>query len=107
MTETPVVVQKAYEFTLWMIQKAAGFPKSYRFSIGGRLTDGVLAVLLRRVAAGHRRERAISSSGLLSRSERANVRTEHASARRSAGSLLRTWTGVGCLEGSPRAHRRR
>ena len=36
------VVQKAHEFGLWMIQKAGGFPKPYKFSIGGRLVDAPL-----------------------------------------------------------------
>ncbi len=34
--DLPVVVQKAYEFNLWMIQKVENFPRSYRFSVGAR-----------------------------------------------------------------------
>lgn len=57
MAETPVVVQKAYEFNLWMIQKAGSFPKSYRFSIGDRLVDGVLEILMRLVDAAYSRDK--------------------------------------------------
>lgn len=34
MTETAVVVQKAYEWNLWILPKVEKFPKSYRFSVG-------------------------------------------------------------------------
>src|ERR1017187_5054892 len=57
MAETPVVVQKAYEFNLWMIQKAGSFPKSYRFSIGDRLVNGVLEILMRLVDAAYSRDK--------------------------------------------------
>ena len=57
MTETPVVVQKAYEFNLWTIQKVGSFPKSYRFSIGDRLVDGVLDILMRLVDAAYTRDK--------------------------------------------------
>ncbi len=57
MADTPVVVQKAYEFNLWMIQKAGSFPKSYRFSIGDRLVDGVLEILMRLVDAAYSRDK--------------------------------------------------
>jgi len=57
MAETPVVVQKAYEFNVWMIQKAGSFPKSYRFSIGDRLVDGVLEILMKLVDAAYSRDK--------------------------------------------------
>ena len=28
--ELPVVVQKAYEFSIWLIRKVENFPRSYR-----------------------------------------------------------------------------
>lgn len=49
--ELPIVVQKAYEFSVWMIQKVENFPRSYRFSVGDRLVEGVLDVLLKLVDA--------------------------------------------------------
>jgi hypothetical protein len=36
-TEPAVVVQKAYDWALWIIPKVEKFPKSYRFSIGQSL----------------------------------------------------------------------
>jgi len=70
MAETPVVVQKAYEFNLWMIQKAGSFPKSYRFSIGDRLVDGVIAILMKLVDAAYSRDKEailIEVNGMLNR----------------------------------------
>jgi hypothetical protein len=46
-SELPVVVQKAYEFSLWLVKKVENFPRSYRFSVGDRLVHGVLDLLLR------------------------------------------------------------
>ena len=40
-----------------MIQKAASFPRSYKFSIGDRLVDGVLAILMRLVDAAYTRDK--------------------------------------------------
>lgn len=57
MADTPVVVQKAYEFNLWMIQKVGSFPKSYRFSVGERLINGVLDILLRLVDTAYARDK--------------------------------------------------
>ena len=36
MTETAVVVQKAYDWNLWILPKVEKFPKSYWFSVGRR-----------------------------------------------------------------------
>ena len=58
MADTPVVVQKAYEFNVWMIQKAGSFPKSYRFTIGDRLVDCVVEILMRLVDAAYSRDKA-------------------------------------------------
>jgi len=55
--ELPVVVQKAYEFSLWIIQKVENFPRSYRFSVGDRLVQGVLDMMLRLVDAAYSRDK--------------------------------------------------
>jgi hypothetical protein len=55
--ELPVVVQKAYEFSIWLIQKVENFPRSYRFSVGDRLVQSVLDVLLRLVDAAYSRDK--------------------------------------------------
>jgi hypothetical protein len=34
----PPVVQKTYTFALWLVKKVENFPRSYRFTIGDRLT---------------------------------------------------------------------
>jgi len=42
----PVVVGKAYGFALWLLPKVETFPRSYRFTIGERLSAQGLDVLL-------------------------------------------------------------
>jgi hypothetical protein len=46
MTETAVVVQKAYEWNLWILPKVEKFPKSYRFSVGQNLVETSLDLLM-------------------------------------------------------------
>jgi len=36
--DAPPAVQKTYEFVLWLVQKVENFPRSYRFTVGDRLT---------------------------------------------------------------------
>ena len=45
-TEPTVVVQKAYDWALWIIPKVEKFPKSYRFSIGQSLVTASIELLL-------------------------------------------------------------
>lgn len=35
--EVALVVQKNYEFSIWLIQKVERFPRAHRFSVGDRL----------------------------------------------------------------------
>jgi hypothetical protein len=51
MTETAVVVQKAYEWNLWILPKVEKFPRSYRFSIGQNLVETSLDLLMHLVDA--------------------------------------------------------
>jgi len=51
ITEPAVVVQKAYDWTLWIIPKVQKFPKAYRFSIGQRLETASLELLMNLVDA--------------------------------------------------------
>ena len=44
-TEPAIVVQRAYDLALWLIQKVEKFPRSFRFSIGDRLIARALDVL--------------------------------------------------------------
>ena len=54
----PVVVGRAYDFSLWLIQKVEHFPRSYRFSVSDRLVARVLDMQLRLVDAAYSREKA-------------------------------------------------
>ncbi|MGA3025731.1 MAG: diversity-generating retroelement protein Avd [Bryobacteraceae bacterium] len=68
--ELPIVVQKAYEFSLWLVRKVENFPRSYRFSVGDRLVQGVLDLLLRLVDAAYSREKGgilMEVNGMLNR----------------------------------------
>lgn len=49
--EPAVVVQKAYDWALWIIPKVEKFPKSYRFSIGQSLVTASLELLMNLVDA--------------------------------------------------------
>ena len=57
-SELPVVVGKAYDFSLWLIQKVEHFPRSYRFSVGDRLVGSAIDLLLRLVDAAYARDKA-------------------------------------------------
>ena len=50
-TEPAVVVQKAYDWTLWLIPKVEKFPKSYRFLIGQSLVAASIELLMNLVDA--------------------------------------------------------
>jgi hypothetical protein len=51
VTEPAVVVQKAYDWSLWIVPKVEKFPKSYRFSIGQSLVTASTELLLNLVDA--------------------------------------------------------
>jgi len=55
--ETPVVIQKAYEFVLWLVKKVENFPRSYRFTVGDRLTVAGLDLLTTLVEAAYSRRK--------------------------------------------------
>ncbi len=46
-----MVVQKAYDWTLWILPKVEKFPKSYRFSIGQSLVTASIELLMNLVDA--------------------------------------------------------
>ena len=46
MTEMAIVVQKAYDWNLWILPKVEKFPKSYRFSVGQSLVSTSLDLLM-------------------------------------------------------------
>src|SRR5438093_380471 len=51
MTDVSVVVQKAYDWNLWILPKVEKFPKSYRFSVGQNLVATSLDLLMNLVDA--------------------------------------------------------
>ena len=51
--EPAVVVQKAYDWALWIIPKVEKFPKSYRFSIGQSLVSASIELLMNLVDASY------------------------------------------------------
>ena len=51
MTEPAVVVQKAYDLTLWILPNVEKFPKSYCFSIGQSLVSASVELLMNLVDA--------------------------------------------------------
>jgi hypothetical protein len=51
MAETAIVVQKAYDWNLWILPKVEKFPKSYRFSVGQNLVSTSLDLLMNLVDA--------------------------------------------------------
>ncbi len=53
MHEPAVVVQKAYDLTLWILPKVEKFPKSYRFSVGQSLVTASIELLLNLVDASY------------------------------------------------------
>ena len=51
MNEPAIVVQKAYDWTLWIIPKVENFPKSHRFTIGEPMVRASIELLLHLVDA--------------------------------------------------------
>src|SRR6266849_2691000 len=55
--DVTIVVAKAYDLTLWVLPKVEKLPKSYRFTLGQRLMDASLDLLLALVEAAYRRDK--------------------------------------------------
>lgn len=75
----PVAVGKAYDLVLWLVQKVEKFPKSYRFSVGQRLIDTGLDLLLLLVDAAYRKDKrdALRAAGLRTNALRFLLRLAH------------------------------
>ena len=58
--EIAVVVTKAYDLNLWLFPKVEKLPKSYRFSLGQRMIDSSLELLLSLVEAAYRSDKGAS-----------------------------------------------
>jgi hypothetical protein len=53
----PVAVGKAYDFVLWLLPKVENFPRTYRFTVGERLTTHGLDLLTTLVEAAYARQK--------------------------------------------------
>ena len=49
----PPVVNKAYDFVLWLLPKVENFPRAHRFTVGDRLTANGLDLLTSLVEAAY------------------------------------------------------
>ena len=49
----PVIIQKTYEFVLWLLPKVESFPRAYRFTVGERLSGAGLDLLTTLVEAAY------------------------------------------------------
>ena len=58
LVEGAVVVGKAYDFLLWLLPKVEKFPRSYRFSVGERMTEAGLDLLVSVTEAAYSRDKA-------------------------------------------------
>ena len=53
MTELAIVVQKAYDWNLWILPKVEKFPRSYRFTVGENLVTASLDLMNNLVDASY------------------------------------------------------
>ena len=53
-----VVVTKAYDLALWIVQKVENLPRSFRYTIGERLSQNSMELLLTLVEAAYTRDKA-------------------------------------------------
>ncbi len=67
--QMPPVIQRHYDFLLWLMERVEKFPRSSRFVLGDRIEGTALEILELLIEAAYTRERA----GLL---RRANVQLE-------------------------------
>ena len=51
--DAPLVVQRAYDFNLWLMQKVLKFPRPFRANLGDRLTDESMDLLLLLIDAAY------------------------------------------------------
>ncbi len=71
MTDVAVVVQKAYEWNLWILPKVEKFPRSYRFSVGDNLVATSLDLLMNLVDAMYQAKNANSLAAAVKNVNRA------------------------------------
>jgi hypothetical protein len=52
-SQTPIAVVKTYDLALWLLPKVEKFARSYRFTVGDRLANAALDLLLLLVEAAY------------------------------------------------------
>ena len=57
----PIVVQRMYEATLWLIPKAMRFPRAHRFTIGDRIVNHSLDLLETLASAAYSTQRELAA----------------------------------------------
>jgi hypothetical protein len=55
--EPAVIVTKSYDLVLWLLPRIERFPRAYRFTVGERLTNAALDLLLGLVEAAYSRDK--------------------------------------------------
>jgi hypothetical protein len=58
MAQEAVALTKAYDVVKWIMERAAKFPKSRRYSLGARMEDIALDILMRLVEANYSKQKA-------------------------------------------------
>ncbi len=57
LAESAPIIQKAYDLSLWLLPKVERFPRTYRFTIGDRITTTMLDLLTALVEAAYASKR--------------------------------------------------
>lgn len=52
-----LVIKRGYEFSKWLLNHTGKFPKSYRFSVGAKLENGILDFIEATTVANMRRNK--------------------------------------------------
>ncbi|MEW6202572.1 MAG: diversity-generating retroelement protein Avd [bacterium] len=58
MAQEAIALTKAYDVVKWIMERAAKFPKSRRYSLGARMEDIALDILMKLVEANYSRKKA-------------------------------------------------
>ena len=56
-TQDFLVIKRGYDFSKWLLQHTGKFPKSYRFSVGAKLENGILSFIEMTTVANMRKEK--------------------------------------------------
>jgi len=57
MGQSPVIVERFYGFLVWIFERTSQYPKTYRYSLGGKIQQEALAILEHLVQAAYRKQK--------------------------------------------------